>query len=185
MNKTILTFLAVGLINLSCSAQVKKSNLEIEAEKWTKELISEDGINYCEENSPSLSEFLKQMSSSESDINSDGIKDGLFYYRYNSCGGTANFSDLSMLTYSENGKLVTDKNFTQTIIKKIKSNLSKKQLSEFGAATVNFKGLGNSVIGTYSVWVGEDPNGFPSINGMFQYSPDSEYPYFETSLFAE
>ncbi len=193
MKKIILSFITIGLINFCCLAQGKKSNIEIEAENWTKELVKNNKIFYCTygnegfdvDENLTIADYLGKMTSSESDFNNDGIKDGLFYYYHDSCGGTANYSDTAMFVYSENGKFIVDKNFTQTIIDKIKKNLSKTELSKFEAINVKFKGLGNTVIGVYSVWVGEDSNGFPSINGAFEYSPDSEFPLFETNRTAE
>jgi len=182
MKKCFIPIIAIGLINISCNAQQKTSEFKTEIEKWKKELLAsgevgnpcredEDWQKWQEEN-PKAYFGLQEILSSESDFNSDGIKDGLFYFPAENCvGGNGTDSDFGMLVYSNNGELLTNKNITKTIEKGIKAELAKIDINDIYKIYIHYKGLGKTIIGEYFAWSEEDANCCPNSNGSFEYNP--------------
>lgn len=182
MKRILLSALIISLTTSSCKAQEKKFDFKIEIEKWTRELISNGEVgNPCREDddwekwqkeNPKAYFGLQEIESSESDFNSDGIKDGLFYFPAENCvGGNGTDSDFGMLVYSKNGQLLTNKNITQTIEEGIKAELAKIKINNVYKIHIKYKGLGKTIIGEYYAWSEEDANCCPSKNGFFEYSP--------------
>ena len=182
MKKNILPIIAIALITSSCNAQEKTSDLQTESEKWQKELILNGEVgNPCREDNdwqkwmkenPGAYFGLKEVQSSESDFNSDGIKDGLFYFPAENCvGGNGYGSDFAMLVYSNNGQFLTNKSITQTIEKKIRGSLAEKGIYDIINVLMSYKGLGKTIIGDYVAQAEDDANCCPSSSGTFEYNP--------------
>jgi hypothetical protein len=182
MKKNILPIIAIGLMTYSCSAQQKTSEFKTETEKWKKELIANGEVgNPCredndwqkwQEDNPKAYFGLQETQSSESDFNSDGIRDGLFYFPAENCvGGNGTGSDFGMLVYSNDGEFLTNKNITQTIENGIKTELAKIKINDVYKIYIHYKGLGKTIIGEYFAWSEDDANCCPSGNGTFEYNP--------------
>jgi hypothetical protein len=181
MKKNILSIIAIGLVISSCSAQQKPSEFKTETEKWKKELILSGAVgNTCredndwqkwQEDNPKAYFGLQEIQSSESDFNSDGIRDGLFYFSAKNCvGGSGTGSDFGMLVYSNDSQFLTNKNITQTIESRIKTELAKIKINDVYKIYIHYKGLGKTIIGEYYAWSEEDANCCPSENGIFEYN---------------
>lgn len=187
LKNNFILIVLIGLLTYSCNEQQKTSDNEqqktsdfkTETEKWKKELLASGVVgNPCredndwqtwEEENPKAYFGLQEIQSSESDFNSDGIKDGLFYFSAENCvGGNGWGSDFGMLVYSSNGELLTNKNITQNIENGIKTKLGK---IDFNDIYIAYKGLGKTIIGEYSAWSEEDASCCPSNKGIFEYDP--------------
>ncbi|MBB3124549.1 hypothetical protein FHS04_002072 [Mesoflavibacter sabulilitoris] len=182
MKKTLLPALIISLMTCSCKAQENTPNFKIEIEKWTKELIANGDVgNPCREDddwekwqkeNPKAYFGLQEIESSESDFNSDGINDGLFYFPAENCvGGNGTGSDFGMLVYSKESQFLTNKHITQTIEEGIKAELAKIKINNIYKIYIKYKGLGKTIIGEYFAWSKEDANCCPSGNGVFEYNP--------------
>ncbi|WP_296385900.1 hypothetical protein [Winogradskyella sp.] len=182
MKKNIIPIIAIGLMTYSCNAQQKATDFINETEKWKKELVTNGEVgNPCrednnsqkwQEENPKAYLGLQEIQSSESDFNSDGIKDGLFYFSAENCvGGSGSGSDFGMLIYSNNGEFLTNKNITQTIENEIQTKLAEIEISGVYKIYIHYKGLGKTIIGEYFAWSEEDANCCPSNNGAFEYNP--------------
>ncbi len=182
MKKDIFPILAIGLMTYSCNAKQKTSEFTIETEKWKKELLASGEVgNPCredgdwekwQEENPKAYFGLQEIQSSESDFNSDGITDGLFYFPAENClGGNGTGSDFGMLVYSNDGQFLTNKNITKTIMYGVESELAKNDIYDVINIEIHYKGLGKTVIGEYFAWLGGDPHCCPSATGTFEYSP--------------
>lgn len=182
MKKIILSTYVIALMTCICSAQQKTSEFKIETEKWKKELLANGQVgNPCpegtdwekwEEENPNLVFGLRDIQSSESDFNSDGIRDALFYFPAFSCvGGNGTGSDFGMLVYSKDGKFLTNKNMTKTIISGIITELAKIGINDENGIQIYYKGLGKTIIGKYHAWYIGDAHCCPSKIGTFEYNP--------------
>ena len=158
------------------------SEFKIETEKWKKELLAsglvgkpcrEDrDLQKWEEENPNAYWGLQEIQSRESDFNSDGIRDGLFYFPTVNCiGGNGWGSDFGMLVYSNDGQFLTNKNITQTIENRIKTELAKIDINSVLKIYINYKGLGKTIIGEYFAWTPGDANCCPRSTGTYEYSP--------------
>ena len=182
MKKNILSIIAIGLLTSSCSEQQKTSEFKTETEKWKKELVTSGEVgNPCREDNdyqkwwednPKAHFGLKEIQSSESDFNSDGIRDGLFYFPAENCvGGNATGSDFGMLIYSQNEQFLTNKNITKTIEKEIQTKLAEIKISGVYKINIRYKGLGKTIVGEYFAWLDGDASCCPSAIGTFDYDP--------------
>ncbi|NRD20205.1 hypothetical protein HNV08_09095 [Winogradskyella eckloniae] len=182
MKKYILPFIAIGLITCVCSSQQNTAEFKTEIKKWKAELIANGDVgNPCredndwqkwQEENPKAYFGLQEIQSSESDFNSDGIKDGLFYFPAENCvGGNGTGSDFGMLVYSNDGQFLTNKNITSTIESGIKNELAKIDIQDVYKIYIHYKGLGKTIIGEYFAWSEDDANCCPSGKGTFEYNP--------------
>ncbi|WP_157717938.1 hypothetical protein [Gillisia sp. Hel1_33_143] len=182
MKKSLLPIIFIGLSLFSCNAQQKQSTFENELDKWKKELYlngevgkpcREDNnwLKWQEEN-PEYYFGLGNIERIETDFNSDGIKDALFYFPAKNCvGGNGTASDFAMLIYSNEDNLLTNKNITKTIENEIKGSLAEKRIYGVYKIIINYKGLGKSLVGKYSAWSEDDPSCCPGSIGTFEYNP--------------
>lgn len=194
MKKNLLTSLAlISIFMLSCQNQHEDSTkektpqkdnsnaLKAEVEKWVLELrlngevgppCKEDYNKWMEEN-PAYYWGLQKIDSLEFDINSDGIKDGLFYFPAENCvGGNGFGSDFAMLVYSHNTQLLTNKSITTNIEEGIKSALSANyQIYDVSRIVISYKRLNKFIEGTYRTWTSGDPSCCSSSKGTFKYNP--------------
>ena len=128
MNKKFLVGLFIVVIG--CNSKNDNTDLKNEVKKWEIELqlngevgppcrfgnediTIEKSVKWQTEN-PNFSFGLDEIIPSEQDFNSDKIIDGFYYFSPCNCvggnGTSAHTSDIGMLVYSNNGKLLTNKN---------------------------------------------------------------------------
>jgi len=182
MKKIIFPIVAIGLMSYTSNAQQKPSDFNTEIEKWKKELVlngevgkpcrEDDNWDKWQEENPNAYFGLEEIQSMEYDFNSDGIKDGLFYFpAYNCVGGNGIGSDFALLVYSNNGQLLTNKNITKTIQQEIKYSFEEKGIYDIYKIILTYKGLGKTVVGDYSAWTNNDASCCNSFSGTFEYNP--------------
>lgn len=182
MKKNIFPIIAIGLMTYSCNSQQKSLNFNTEIEKWKKELVlngevgnpcrKDDDWNKWQEENPNAYFGLEEIESFKYDFNSDGIKDGLFYFPADNCvGGNGIGSDFAMLAYSNNGQLLTNKNITEKIEQEIKISLVDKGIYDIYKIILTYKGLEKTIVGEYLAWTDDDASCCNSFSGTFEYNP--------------
>ncbi|UAM99726.1 hypothetical protein K8354_07945 [Polaribacter litorisediminis] len=182
MKKNILSIIVTALMIISCNNQEKKTDLQIESEKWQKELLlnrevgkpCREGYEFQKwrEENPEVYYGLEQVQSVETDFNSDGIKDGLFYFSSENCyGGTGMVSNYAMLVYSNNKQLLTNKNITSTIEKKIKIVIYESGIYDQLTVVLWYTDFDKNIFGNYFVRKSGDATGNPSFRGKFEFNP--------------
>jgi len=137
MKKYIFSFIIIGLIVFKSHSQQKSPYFNTEIEKWKIELVANGEVgNPCRKDNdvekwmkanPNAYFGLQKIQSIESDFNSDGIIDGLFFFPAVNCvGGNGYGSNFAMLVYSYKGQILTNKNITKIIEHKIEDSFIEK-----------------------------------------------------------
>ncbi|HCE53841.1 MAG TPA: hypothetical protein DER05_02115 [Lutibacter sp.] len=182
MKKYIFSFIIIGLIVFKSHSQQKSPYFNTEIEKWKIELVANGEVgNPCRKDNdvekwmkanPNAYFGLQKIQSIESDFNSDGIIDGLFFFPAVNCvGGNGYGSNFAMLVYSYKGQILTNKNITKIIEHKIEDSFIEKGIYDVYKIYIYYNGLGKSIVGKYSVWTDDDASCCPSIKGTFNYNP--------------
>ncbi len=175
-----LFFLIGCIAAVNCNCQTKSFDYTAEVEKWKTELLlngevgppcTEPYQKWIEKN-PNYYFGLQKIESKMFDFNSDGIKDGLFYFPAVNCvGGNGIGSDFAILIYSHQNKVLTNKNITGTIESKIGIALNDIGFHEHSPIHVNYKAFEKTIKGEYMAWTNSDAHVGGSINGTFEYNP--------------
>ena len=178
--------ITICIIGFSCSSSALPPSFDIEVEKWKTELFLNGEVgppciadyNEWSEMYPDYYWGMQEIQSIESDFNSDGIQDALFYFPAENCvGGNGKGSDFAMLVYSHKGQLLTNKNITKTIEHKIKYDVfAKDGVYDIYSIRISYSKsllIYKTIRGSYRAWVDSDANCCPSYRGTFEYNPFS------------
>ena len=124
------------------------------------------------EENPDFYYGQQKIQSIETDYNSDGMKDVLFYFPAVNCvGGNGYDSDFGMLVYSKNGKYFTNKKITNIVEEKIKSLLFNRGFKEVYDVKIFYKDFKKTISGEYYAWSDGDANCCPKNKGTFEFNP--------------
>jgi len=171
-----------NLKSIPAKAFRNSSEFDKEVEKWKQELYDNGEVGKpCREDNnwqkwiednPGFYFGQQKVESIETDYNSDGIKDGLFYFPAENCvAGNGTASNFGMLVYSENGEYLTNKKITNTIETKIKNILFEKGFQKVYLVYIHYKGFAKTISGEYYAWSDKDASCCPSNSGTFEYNP--------------
>lgn len=160
-------------------AQTLENHLQIEVDKWQKELVLNGEVgprcyndyNKWMQDYPNYYYGLQDIKYYLNPSDSDEIKDALFFFDAVNCvGGSSGGSDFAVLVYSNNGFVLTNKNITTTIENKIKQLFADNGNYDIERVQIYYKSyLG----GEFSAWKSDDANCCASYNGKFKYNPSN------------
>ena len=158
-----------------------QNEYDLIVEKWKTELylngevgppcyIKDGYIDWLKEY-PNYYWGMQKISSLKYDFNSDNIEDALFYFPAVNCvGGNGSASDFAMLIYSNKSQVLTNKNISKNIEKKIQDALIEKGVYDSYGIEIKYKKFSKIITGNYLAWVGKDFHCCPSYNGSFEYN---------------
>lgn len=182
-NMKKIKFIILVFFTISCSkSQEKGSLLDIETEKWKKELLfngevgppcSEDYVKWGEDNPDVYYGLPKKIDHKTSDFNNDGKDDFLLYFHAGDpCnGGNGNGSDFSKLIYSEGENYLYNNNLTHKIEQLIKQEFQNKTNSYSNINTIIFiSDFDKEISGDYILWTENDAHCCPSYSGKYKYN---------------
>jgi hypothetical protein len=179
--RTLFIPLIASIFLASCDNQSSEQNpdINLELEKWKKELQINGEVGppcydiekWAEEN-PSTYWGMQEIETSNFDINTDGVIDGLYYFPAENClGATVHGSHFAVFIYSYDGSYLTNKNITTTIEQQINSDLSLKGVDNINYTILTYEKLDKFIKGHFSTMRNNDYHCCPSISGTFEYDP--------------